>query len=114
MTKRKKPNFNVPNSTKKVRVKSRWRKPRGIDNKKRIRVKEFGASPKVGYKRRLTERGNHPLGLKELLIHNLDQLVKETEKLEGKVAIRIGGTVSKRNKEQIRTKAKELGFRTLN
>ena len=113
MVKKKKPNFNVINYGKKKRVKSRWRKPRGIDNKKRIRVKEFGATPKVGYKKG-KERGTHRLGLKEFLINNVNELVERAKEAKEKWLVRISGKVNKRNKEIIRKKAKDIGLRTLN
>lgn len=111
--KKKKGKFNVPNYGKYKRVKNRWRKPRGIDNKKRIRRKEFGASPKVGYKKKSSERNTHPLGLKEIMIYNVKELAEKAKEMKGH-AVRISGKVSKRTKEAIRKKAKELGFRSLN
>ncbi len=113
MTKKKKPNFNVLNSTKR-RVKKRWRKPRGIDNKKRIRRKDFGACPKIGYGNTASQKGAHPLGLKEKLVSNLNDVLKISENKTEKYAIRISGKVSKRNKEAIRKKAVELKLIVLN
>lgn len=113
MNKKKKPNFYVPNYKKK-RIKRRWRKPRGIDNKKRIKRKEFGASPKVGYKNSSKNRGFHPLGIREMMIHNINELMEKARNMKEKWAVRIGCSVSKRNKESIRNKAKELGVKTLN
>lgn len=113
MTKKKKPRFTVPNYKKK-RVKKRWRKPKGIDNKKRIRMKEHGANPKVGYKNSKEDRGKHPLGVKEVMVHNVRELMASTKDVKGKFAVRIGTSVSKRKKESIRKKAKELGVKTLN
>lgn len=114
MTKKKKPNFNVPNYKKKKRIKKRWRKPRGIDSKKRIRRKEFGASPRVGYKKKKSIRGKHPLGVKEVLIHNLKELAEKVNEMKEKWAVRISGKVSKRSKDAIRKRAKEMKVRTLN
>ena len=108
--KKPKPTFNVSNSAKKVRIKSRWRKPRGIDNKKRIKRKDFGAHPKIGRKNKKEDRGKHPCGLREILVYNLSEI---TETIKG-FAIRISGKVSKRNKQSIREKAKKLNIKTLN
>ncbi|MDD5022827.1 MAG: eL32 family ribosomal protein [Candidatus ainarchaeum sp.] len=114
MVKKSKPTFNVLNHGKKRRVKARWRKPRGIDNKKRIRRKEFGASPKVGYKNSKTDRGMHPLGIKEIMICNIKELIDNSKKVKEKWVARISGKVSKRNKLAIKEKAKELKIKTAN
>ncbi|MFA5049706.1 MAG: eL32 family ribosomal protein [Candidatus Micrarchaeia archaeon] len=113
MKKKKKPKFNVLNSNK-GRIKKRWRKPRGIDNKKRIRRKDFGACPKVGYGNAKSQRGVHPLGLKEKLVCNITDVLKISENKTEKFAIRISGKVSKKNKEIIRKKAQELKITVLN
>ncbi len=93
----------------KVRVKPRWRRPRGIDNKKRIRKKSTGYTPKIGYKKPEDERGLHPLGLKEVLVHN----VKELAHLKD-VLIRIASSVGKKKREEIRTEAKKKRLRVIN
>ncbi len=110
--KKKKAYFNVPNQKQKVRVKNRWRKPHGIDSKKRIRRKEFGACPRVGYKNTFEARGAHPLGIKEVIVNNVGEL--ERIKGQQRIGVRIAGAVSKRKKEAIRSKAKEIGMRVFN
>ncbi len=110
--KKKKAYFNVPNYKQKVRVKNRWRKPHGIDSKKRIRRKEFGACPRVGYKNTFEARGAHPLGLKEVVVNNVGEL--EKIKNQQGIGVRIAGAVSTRKKEIIRSKAKEIGMRVFN
>jgi len=98
---KKKPSFTVQNSKKK-RVKSRWRKPRGIDSKQRIRKKQCGAVPKVGYKRK---KGT---GKKEILVRNMKELT------EAKGTIRLAGAIGKRKRELMRIKASELKLRVVN
>ncbi len=51
MKKKSHPVFSVPNygAKKRKRVKPRWRKQRGIDNKKRIKKSFMGAEPTIGY-----------------------------------------------------------------
>ncbi len=121
MKKKKKPMFNVPNAGSgkrgKVRVKDRWRKPKGIDNKKRIRKKSHGASPRVGYKNAAKIRGLHPSGHKEVLIRNAAELERTVElaKKEGKkVAIRIAHGVSVLKRIFIEKEAKKKGIKVLN
>ena len=112
VAKKPKKKFYVPNSTGKRRMKSvkpRWRKPRGIDNKKRIRKAWFGATPKIGNKNPQEVRGVHPLGLPEILVNN----IKELEGAEG-VLVRIASGVGKKKKAGIVAKAKEMNLRVLN
>jgi len=112
VTKKPKKKFYVPNSTGKRRMKSvkpRWRKPRGVDNKKRIRKAWFGATPKVGNKNSEETRGLHPLGLHEILVNNIGELNGAEN-----VLVRIAGGVGKKKKAEIVAKAKEMNLRVLN
>ncbi len=70
------PKFNVPNFGAKHRskVQSRWRKQRGIDNKKREQLKGYGAKPRIGYKNSANVRYARPDGKKEVLVHNESEL----------------------------------------
>ncbi len=72
--KKSKPTFSVPNAGFKKRVKHRWRKPRGIDSKKRAKFAYAGASPRIGYKNSPEVRGMHPTGKFEVLVHNVSEL----------------------------------------
>jgi large subunit ribosomal protein L32e len=109
MNKKKKPDFIIPNSKKMKRVPSRWRKPRGIDNKKRIRLAAHGASPRIGYKNSAAVRFMHPCGSIEVMVHNPAQL----EGIKGAV-IRIGGSVGNKKRIAIVNRASELKLRVLN
>lgn len=107
--KKAKPKFNVLNDGHRKRVSSRWRKPRGTHNKKRIGMAWTGASPGIGYKNPEEVRGLHPNGTMEVLVHNADEL----EGLE-KVSLRIGSKVGARKKKLIEEKAKSLKLKVLN
>ena len=111
MQKKSKPKFNVQNlgRTQRKRIKDRWRRPRGQSNKKKSKLRQTGGTPGAGYKNHPTVRGMHPCGKKEILIHNLASL----EGIKG-LAVRIGSGVSKRKKDGIRAKAKELKIEVLN
>ncbi len=112
--KKKKPHFKQPNYGVKKRVKDRWRKPRGVDNKKRIRKKSSGPVPKVGYKNDKKVRHLHPSGFPEVLIHNVDELKKAVDSLEKAFVVRIAHGVGKKKRTLIKQEAEKQGVRVLN
>ena len=107
--KKKKPKFTPMNLRTRKRVKDRWRKPRGVANKKRRKYAYAGPSPRVGYKNTEKARGLHPLGLEELLVRNLKELEGAKD-----VLVRISGSVGAKKRAQIEEKAKKLGLRVVN
>lgn len=109
VAKKSKPKFNVLNAGFKKRVKCRWRKPRGIDNKKRIRSAFAGAVPRVGYKNAAQVRGMHPSGFFEVLVHNISELKAAAGK-----AVRIASGVGKRKRDEMRKVAAEMKITLLN
>ena len=109
MIMRKHPKFLPPNYGRKKRVKLRWRKPRGIDNKKKIHKKIMGASPSIGWRSARDDRGFHPSGLMELLVRNVKELDGAKD-----VAVRIAGAVGAKKRAVIMEKAKKLGLPVLN
>jgi large subunit ribosomal protein L32e len=113
LKKKLKPKFNVMNLGFIKRVKERWRKPRGIDNKKRIRCKFAGASPRIGYRNPRELRGLHPSGKKEILVYNIQQL-ECLEKEKESVVLRIASCVGKKKRELMIAKAQQLGIKILN
>lgn len=104
-----KPTFNVPNAGFKKRVKHRWRKPRGIDSKKRAKFAYAGASPRIGYKNPKEVRGMHPCGLREILVYNTGDLRNAVGK-----AARIAGGVGKRKREEMKKVAEQMKIPLLN
>jgi large subunit ribosomal protein L32e len=109
--KKKKPTFNVMNLGFFKSVKKRWRRPRGNDNKKRIRKKFAGACPRVGYRNAREIRDIHPLGRKEMLVRNVSEV--ENAK-QANALLRIASAVGGRKRAMMVTKAKELGLEVLN
>ncbi len=87
----------------------KWRKPRGKDNK--MRLKRSGKQPmvSVGYRGPKEVRGNHPSGLKEVMVANPAQL----EGLEN-VIIRINRTVGNKKKIEIVKKAVKSNLKIAN
>ncbi len=106
--KKKKPTFNVLNLGFKKRVKSRWRKPRGTHNKKRMGKEFTGASPSIGYGTPASIRGKRN-GMEEVLVCN----VSELEGLKD-VLLRISAKVGKRKRLEIAKKAKALSLKIVN
>jgi len=109
MEKKNKPKFNVLNLGFYKNVKSRWRKPRGSHNKKRMGFYWAGASPTIGYRNPKALRGLHPGGKKEVLVHN----VAELEGLKD-VLVRIASAVGAKKRELIEKKAKSMELKILN
>jgi len=109
MEKKKKPNFNVLNFGFFKSVKSRWRKPRGTHNKKRMKFQWAGASPKIGYRNAPELRDLHPSGMREVLVFN-------PAGLEGlkDVVVRISSTVGARKRAVVEERAKALELRVVN
>lgn len=92
-------------------MKNAWRKPRGIDNKQRMRWKSAGAIPRIGYRQARKERGFHPSGFMEALVHNVSELRRVSPQKE---VARIAGGVGGKKRVEIRKIAQELGVKLLN
>lgn len=109
--KRKKPRFNVMNFGFMKSVKKRWRRPRGVDNKKRIRKKFAGATPRIGYGNPKLLRGVHPKGKREMLVNNMSDL--NTAK-DNDLFVRIAACIGAKKRAVIVEKARLFGLRILN
>jgi len=108
---RKKPKFRRWMSQSYKRVKSSWRKPKGLHSKIRIREKSKIRMPSIGWSAPRILRGLHPSGLKEVLVRNINELEKINPKNE---AVKIAHTLGKKRREEILKKAKELKIKVLN
>ncbi|HLD62931.1 MAG TPA: eL32 family ribosomal protein [Candidatus Norongarragalinales archaeon] len=106
---RKLPKFVRQNRAQKKRVGAAWRKPRGIDNKLRIKEKGYGFLPKIGFRTAKSDRGLHPNGLKEVLVCSMSGLAS----LKG-VAVRFSATIGRKKKAVLVAEAKKLKLRILN
>lgn len=109
--KNKKPEFVRAESWRFSRFSLSWRKPRGLDNKIRRKIKGWPPGPSVGYKGPKIARGLHPSGFREVLVYNpgeLSNIDVETQ------AIRIAHTVGKRKRNLIIEEAKKLEIKVLN
>ncbi|BCS90629.1 MAG: 50S ribosomal protein L32e [Candidatus Micrarchaeota archaeon] len=99
--KKHKPKFNVPNygAKHRKRVKDRWRKQRGVDNKKRIKKAFMGAEPNIGYGTP-KEYKNTRDGKKLIVVHNkneLESLINEADKY----IIYFASSLSKKKREEL-------------
>jgi len=116
--KKKHPQFLRPNYGRKsrFRIGVAWRRPRGIDNKKRIKLAYMGASPNIGYGKPASVRHTHPSGKKEVRVENASQLALVTGAgaAASKFAVRIAAGVGKKKKRELVASAQKAGLTVLN
>jgi large subunit ribosomal protein L32e len=109
--KNKKPAFIRAESWKYDRFSLSWRRPRGLDNKIRRKIKGWPAGVSVGYKGPKIARGLHPSGYREVMVFNVQDLSKIDPNTQ---AARIAHTVGKRKRALIIAEAKKLNLKILN
>jgi large subunit ribosomal protein L32e len=109
--KKNKPKFVRQESWKYVRLRDNWRRPRGLDNKVRKRIKGWPPRVASGYRGPRIARGLHPSGLEEVLIYNAEDIEEVDSKTQ---AIRIGHTVGKRKRARILSEAGKKKIVVLN
>ncbi|HDO20152.1 MAG: 50S ribosomal protein L32e [archaeon GB-1867-097] len=108
---RKKYRFLRPWHYKLKRLGTAWRRPKGLDDKHRLKLKGYPPQVEVGYRSPKKIRHHHPSGYLEKIVHNL----KELEEVDAeKFAVRIAHTVGRRKRIEIMKKAAELGIKILN
>src|SRR5512137_1216530 len=109
--KAKKPKFVRAESWRFDRFNVAWRKPRGLDNKIRRKIKGWPPGPSMGYKGPKIARFLHPSGYKEVLVNNVGDLSTIDPNTQ---AARIAHTVGKRKRADIIAEAKNLSIKILN
>ncbi len=108
---KKRPKFIRHESWRYKKLKSNWRRPRGIDSKIRKKMKGALDHPNVGYRNPRKVRGLHASGFEEVLVHN----VKELEKVNSrKQVVKIGHDVGRRKRVMLQDRADELSILILN
>ena len=105
------PHFRRHESWRYKRLKESWRKPRGLDNKMRLKVKGWPKSVNVGYGGPKAVRGLHPSGYEDVLVYTPDEVVQVNPKTQ---AIRIAHTVGTRKRIQIASIARERKIHLIN
>jgi large subunit ribosomal protein L32e len=109
--KNKKPKFIRAESWKYDRFSLSWRKPRGLDNKIRRKIKGWPPGPSTGYKGPISARFLHPSGYREVIVFNVADLSNIDINIQ---AARIAHTVGKRKRALIIAEAKKLNIKILN
>jgi large subunit ribosomal protein L32e len=107
----KKPKFIRPESWRYAKLAENWRRPRGLDNKMRRKIKGWPPTVSAGYMGPRAARGLHPSGFKEVTVHNIEDLARINPQTE---AARIAHTVGKRKRAQIIAGARKRKIRLLN
>ena len=110
MNPKNKPRFLRQSATYLKRLGNKWRRPKGNQSKLRMHKKHKGFLPNPGYGADKDLRGLHPSGLKEVLVHNINEL----NSLNSSVAARIAAGVGRKKRMEIMRVAKEKSIKILN
>jgi large subunit ribosomal protein L32e len=109
--KRNTPRFVRQESWRLVRVKERWRRPRGKNSKMRLGKRGWPKIVKIGYKKSRKGRGLHPSGLEEIIVKRPADLEKINAKTQ---IVKISHTVGERNRIAIMERARALELTVAN
>ena len=104
--KKKKPRFIRRDYAKRKNLGKKWRRPKGIDNKLRLKIKGHGKKVSQGYRSTKKTRGLNKSGLREVLINSSTAL---SNLKENQIPV-ISKTVGLKKRIEIVKKAKELNL----
>lgn len=105
------PEFRRENAHRWIRLSDSWRNVRGNDSYTRQKRKGRIAMVSAGYRTPKLIRDIHPSMHLEVPVHNVEQLKGLDPKIH---AVRIGGTVGARKRQEILKKAETMLLRVLN
>ena len=109
--KQKKPEFLRSESWRYSKMSESWRRPRGLDHKMRRKIKGWPPMVSAGYKGPKIARGLHPSGLREVLVHNVNEVAEVDPKIQ---TVRIAHTVGVRKRALILAEATKKKIKVLN
>lgn len=109
--KNKKPEFLRSESWRYSKMSESWRRPRGLDHKMRRKIKGWPPMVSTGYKGPKLARGLHPSGLREVLVHNVNEVAAIDPKIQ---AARIAHTVGNKKRALIIAEAMKNKLLILN
>lgn len=109
--KRKRPSFVQFEAWRYKKLKNKWKRPRGIDNKMRQNRKGWPKSVNVGWRSPKAVRDLHPSGKEEVMVYNPGDLtLVDPETQVGRISGKIGG----KKRVQIVEEAERLNVKLLN
>ncbi len=111
MIKRKKPRFYRQDAHKKPSLGYKWRCPKGIDSKMRLKLGGYRKSPCTGYGAAKSIFGLHPTGLAMLVVSSISQL-KDINPT--KTGILLSSTLGQKKKVGIIKEAEKKKIKILN
>ncbi len=109
--KSKKPDFKRQDHWRGGPLKSGYRKPKGIDNKSRMKLKNKAKMANVGYSSPKCVRGFHPSGLRPHRIFNIQQLKNLHHHSD---LVIVGASVGNKKKKEILKEAKKRKLKIAN
>ncbi|MBI4894516.1 MAG: 50S ribosomal protein L32e [Candidatus Aenigmarchaeota archaeon] len=111
VNKKKKPAFKRWMSDSYARLGESWRHPRGRHSKVRRREKGKVKMPFIGWGAKASERGLHPSGFREVIVHTPSDLKAMDAKSD---AAKISSTTGARKRAEIVKIASEMKIKVLN
>ena len=111
LAKQKRPEFIRQDIPKRMKLKLKWRKPKGAHSKIRHNMRGRRKMPTVGYRGPTEVRGMHDSGLHIINVSNIGQLKNLDAKKDG---IIVSSAVGKKKRLVIFQKAKEMQLQVLN
>ncbi|XP_054854264.1 60S ribosomal protein L32-like [Eublepharis macularius] len=113
IVKKKTKKFIRRQSDRYVKIKHKWRKPRGIDNRVRRRFKGQILMPNIGYGSNKKTKHMLPLGFKKFFVYSVKEL--EVLMMSNKsFCAEIAHNVSSKNRKVIVERAAQLAIQVTN